>query len=482
MNKKITIAELIYFIYFGIMFGARAAGLYESLFLYSVSLVLGAAFFMMKVLVTKYSLLEYILMATLLGVSLLVYHNTGEKGMLLYMTMVLGMKGVTLKRIEKWALTVMSVCFTITILLAVTGIKKDIAYPADGRTFFGSVMRRGLGYPIFNTMFTTYIILIVLIMLVVHFDNIKGLIVTSAFLYAFALYFYIYTCSNTGLIVTTVYLALNILFYKINRVNKIAGIFIEMIYPFCMLLSILGPVLITGDAFNKLDQIFHNRFNYSRYYLTTEPITLFGVRFAPAWTENVYIDSSFLYSFLQIGIIPCIILTFMMMKMIHDAVVNNRKKELAVIISFCLLGMSDPFFFNLSYKNLLFLFVADLLFNKWIPYLEKRMPDCFNQKICIIDIGSKELSIRKVPAAYEKSYQVFDRVVNHNGFKHFIVFIVLFLAISLSAYVITDSSVVVGKVDVPDEWEYVRSLLSIGIWISLLIVTFFSNYKKRKRV
>ncbi len=475
MEKKITVVEIIYFIYFGIMFGARAAGLYESLLLYNISLVLGALFFVLKLAVTEYSRFEYMIIFALLGISLLVYHNTGEKGFLLYMTMMLGMKGVSLRRIEKWALTVMSVCFTVTVLLSVSGLKEDIAYPADARFFFVAVMRRCLGYPFFNTMFTTYIIFIILIMLVVRFDNIKALIITSAFLYSFALYFYIYTCSNTGLIVTTLYLFLNLLVYNRKKINRVAKVVIQMIYPSCLIFSILGPLCITGYAFAKLDEHFHNRFNYARYYLTTEPITLFGVRFGPGLNDNYQVDSSFLYSFLQVGIVPCIILTFLMMLMIHDVVVNNRMKELAVIISFCVLGMSDPFFYNLSYKNLLFLFVADLLFNKWIPFCESKLPSILSKKTSMFKIGCKEVDYSKVSEIYKKIGLAFNNVVDSNGIIHFVIFAVLFAVISQLSYIISDSSILIAAVDTPDEWEYVRSISSVAIWTSLILVILFSN-------
>ncbi len=479
-NNKMTIAGIIYLIYFGIMFGARAAGLYESMTLYSISLVLGAIFFVFKIVMTKHTVFEYCIIAVLISISLIVYHNTGEKGLLLYMTMMLGMKGISLRRIEKWALTIMSICFTVTVLMSVTGIKEDIAYPADARFFFGTVMRRCVGYPFFNTMFTTYIIFIILIMLVARFDNIKALIVTSAILYSFALYFYIYTCSNTGLIVTTIYLLLNLLFYNRQKISKVTGVIVQMIYPACLVFSILGPICIKGYAFAKLDEHFHNRFNYSRYYLTTEPITLFGVRFGPGLNDNYQVDSSFLYSFLQLGIIPCIILTFLMMLMIHDVVVNKRMKELAVIISFCILGMSDPFFFNLSYKNILFLFVADLLFNKWIPYCENKLPRILSKEICILKIGNKEVDYHKVSEIYKKIELAFNKVVDHNGTLHFIIFAVLFVVIGLISYIISDSSVLVDAVDMPDEWEYVRSISSIAIWSSLLFVIIVSNYMPKR--
>ena len=479
MEKKITISEIIYFLYFGVMFGARAAGLYEGMMLYNISLVAGMLLFAVKVLATEHTFFEYLIMALLLGMCLLVYHNTGEKGFLLYMTMMLGMKGVSLKRIEKWALFIMGVCFTITVLLAVTGIKQDIAYPADGRFFFGAVMRRCLGYPYFNTMFTTYIILLVLIMLVAELKTRREVLVTSLFLYAFAIYFYIYTCSNTGLIVATFYLVLNFIMNDDKPLNKLSKPVIMLIYPACMLISIIGPVLITGKAFDILDTVFHNRFNYARYYLQNEPISLFGVRFAPGLNDNYIVDSSFLYSFLQLGVIPCVILTSLMLGMIYCLIKEDRKRELAVVISFCLLGMSDPFFFNLSYKNLMFLFLGELFFI-WIRELQDRLPEFWNRSICILRVGKNQIDIPDVVnKCMTETRRFFERVIGKNGFKHFLIFVVTGIILFVLSGLFMDMSIIAGTVDMPDEWELVRSMLSVAIWGAGLIILLI-NYFERK--
>ena len=117
MNKTesttIQLSEIIYLAYFTVMFGARAIGLYEGMLPYNIMLVIGMLLFLLKIAMTRHTFAEYLLMGTLLFISLIVYYNTGEKGLLLYFTMMLGMKNVSLKRVMKWAAAILSISFTV---------------------------------------------------------------------------------------------------------------------------------------------------------------------------------------------------------------------------------------------------------------------------------------------------------------------------------------------------------------------------------
>ena len=476
---KTNLAELVYLLYFGVMFGARAAGLYEGETIYSISLVIGAVLFVIKLLLTKHTPAEYAVTVLLLAAGSMVYVRTGEKGLLLYLTLLLGMKGVSLPRVERWALTILGVCFPLLNLVTVTGLVKDIAYPADGRFLFGALMRRSLGYPYFNTMFTTYIVLMALIMLCR--DQASDLLLTSLFLLIIAAWLYIYSASNTGMIVTLLYLPLNFYLQKKKRLTKAGGWLILLLYPLCLVFSILGPLLIRGGLFTLMDKVFHNRFTYSRYYLTTEPVTLFGVRFAPGPNDNYYIDSSFLYSFLQIGIIPCILLTLLMLGTILHLVREDRRIELAILVSFCVLGLSDPFFYNLSYKNLLFLFAAEWF---WTGFqrISTRLPDLWRREICLFPAGSREI-------VYEDllQYKIWRRISDFLGsvfakdaVKHFSAFLVTAFVISTLTVTFTAPGNITGRVDEPGEWEVIRAASSAGIWGGIAVMLLLTGMTRRR--
>ncbi len=83
-NTTIQLSELIYLAYFTVMFGARAIGLYEGMLPYNIMLVTGMLLFLLKIAMTRHTYGEYLLIGVLLFISLIVYYNTGEKGLLLY--------------------------------------------------------------------------------------------------------------------------------------------------------------------------------------------------------------------------------------------------------------------------------------------------------------------------------------------------------------------------------------------------------------
>ncbi len=475
-NTTIQLSELIYLAYFTVMFGARAIGLYEGMLPYNIMLVTGMLLFLLKIAMTRHTYGEYLLIGVLLFISLIVYYNTGEKGLLLYFTMMLGMKNVSLKRVMKWAAAILSVSFMVLVFLSVFGLKQDITYLHD-RAGFGQVLRHSLGYPYPNTLFTTYIVLMVLIMYVLGKQTKKQLVITSTLMFLGAVYIYLYSCSNTGLIVATFYLLANLWLQLRNRLSIVEKIVLLMAYPGCALLSIVGPLVTSGRLFQLMDKVLHNRWAYSYYYLTTEPVTLFGTRFGETPNENYMIDSSFLYSFLQIGVIPFLIVTALMIGMIVCYVKKDKRIELAMIISFCVLGLSDPFFFNLSYKNLMFLFIGELLYLQ----TSKACKGLLAKEICILKCGERSISVdTPFYDRIKRGFSVVGDIVTDKENQMFVLFIGIWVIVTGIILLCTWSANVTGAVDRMEEWEYFRRVLSTGLFSSVfgVVISIIVYWKK----
>lgn len=475
-NTTIQLSELIYLAYFTVMFGARAIGLYEGMLPYNIMLVTGMLLFLLKIAMTRHTYGEYLLIGVLLFISLIVYYNTGEKGLLLYFTMMLGMKNVSLKRVMKWAAAILSVSFTVLVFLSVFGLKQDITYLHD-RAGFGQVLRHSLGYPYPNTLFTTYIVLMVLIMYVLGKQTKKQLVITSTLMFLGAVYIYLYSCSNTGLIVATFYLLANLWLQLRNRLSIVEKIVLLMAYPGCALLSIVGPLVTSGTLFQLMDKVLHNRWAYSYYYLTTEPVTLFGTRFGETPNENYMIDSSFLYSFLQIGVIPFLIVTVLMIGMIVCYVKKDKRIELAMIISFCVLGLSDPFFFNLSYKNLMFLFIGELLYLQ----TSKACKGLLAKEICILKCGERSISVdTPFYDRIKRGFSVVGDIVTDKENQMFVLFIGIWVIVTGIILLCTWSANVTGAVDRMEEWEYFRRALSTGMFSGVfgVVISIIVYWKK----
>lgn len=472
VHSKITIAECAYYAYFLVMFGARAIGLYEGMLIYNLSLVAGMLLFGLKVILTEHTVSEYIVMGALLLLSLIVYGNTGEKGLLLYMTMMLGMKHVPIQRIFKWAAMILAIAFPVASLLSITGVGVDNVFYAQ-KIGMGEVARHSLGYAVHNTAFTTYIILVVLIMYVLGRMNRKQLLLVSAAAFIGAVYVYLYTVSYTGMMVTIIYLVLNYYFQTRKQLSSLEKTGILLVYPVCILFSVVGPLIIDGKLFAVIDKILNNRWNYARYFLTAEPVTLLGARFGDTPNGNYMIDSSFLYSFLQIGLVSFVVLTVLYLAMICDYVKQDKRIEIAIIMGFCVLGISDPFLFNLSYKNLLFLFAGEFLY-RHIECLKEKLPGLPGKKVQWFKIGSREVKVYTLPEAVRRWYRHLTDIVSEQSGVLFLVWCGFMFLLSGFCFVYTDVAAVIATVDNIEKWEYIRSGISMGFWGASLIVTIYT--------
>ena len=210
----ITLSELFYLLYFAVMFGARAVGIYEGLPVYSASLVAGMLLFGVKILMTEHTVFEYVWMGALMALAFLVYYSSGEKGILLCFTMMLGIKCVDRDRVLRLGAVILGIAFPVLTILTVAGILPELCHMNE-RSGIGFVLRHSLGYPYPNTMHTTYLILVILLTFIysqAKSDDLRGLLILSILLFAGNVYLFLYGVSNTGFISVTLFLCLFVFF------------------------------------------------------------------------------------------------------------------------------------------------------------------------------------------------------------------------------------------------------------------------------
>ncbi len=401
-TNSIKIYELIYYIYFLVLFGAKAVGLYDGQTLYNACLVLGVLAFGAKVLSTRHNLAEYLVMASILSVGALTYLCSGEKGLLLYFTMMLGMKGINEERVMRIGLWVLGASYFTLYLMAVTGIIPELNH-MNRRTGYGYLLRHSLGYPYPNTTHTTLLILLILFFYLYKADSIKQLLKASIIAMLLNLYIYAYTVSLTGLLSITIYLAVNLYLQARTHRSGLENALIRLLFPAIVIFSIVGPLLARGSVFTFLNKLLHKRYEYALYFLTNEKITLFGSYFKKPPTNWYMLDNSFLYLFLQLGVIPFAVVCILYLLWIKRLVSENKTRELAIIITFCFIGMSDPFLFNLSYKNLTFIFLGKWLYDALTKQADK-YPAILKKEFLILPFGEKELACKPLFSSKAKSF------------------------------------------------------------------------------
>jgi hypothetical protein len=140
------------------------------------------------------------------------------------------------------------------------------------------------------------------------------------------------------------------------------------------------------------------------------------------------IDNSFLYLFLQLGIVAFVIICALYMCWIVTMVKENRTAELAIMITFCMTGMSDPFLFNLSYKNITFIFIGAWFF-KTTGKMVENLPAFCSREFCLIDFHNSSVSMSFNPYEfYNYHVQNIMGCIKTSAKSYLIVFAVTVLA------------------------------------------------------
>ena len=369
------IGEGLYLLYFAVMVGARALGLYEGMTLYNISLILGLFLFACKILVTRHTVKEYGVMAFLFALSFLVYYFTGEKGLLVCFTMLLGMKGVSVKKTITVGAVTAGTIILGKIVFGVFGVLPEVYYPQE-RSGAGLMFRHAFGYAHPNTLQMNVLMLTMMVMYLLTKTVMKSdldrkkklsyislISITALF---FNLYIFMYSGSRSGLITCMVFLICN--FWL--AVRKKIGIFEKIIcyaaFPLTCVVSIIFPLVLPENIFEFLNRtVFNSRFMLAKYFWTNNHLSLFGIRLNnPAPNLKTYgIDMAPMYLFLQLGVVAFIVIASLTLWFVYASIKEDKRAELAVLMAMLFIGMWEPFLYNLGYKNFAYVFMGRMLYS-----------------------------------------------------------------------------------------------------------------------
>lgn len=504
-GRKITFRaeEIFYYLFFAILLFAKGIGLYDGMRVFTLCLLAAFLCFAIKICLTEHTLGELIMMAFLLGVGFLSYRTSGEKAAFVYVAVIVGMKHVPVKRVFRVGAVIWTAAFFGTILLALLKKIPDLAL-VHSKLGLGHIIRWSLGYTHPNVLHVSYVILLAFLFYLARFDKKRLLIFTGA-AYLFNFYIFLYSISYTGLILTTVYLLLNLYFNLRKKETAAEKALILSVFPICTALSVIGPVVVKGPMFDILNKLMNTRWNLSRYFLTEQPIGLFGSRFTDLPDTSYSIDCSYVYVLMYYGVLLFILMCIACFQTVRYEVKLGRGRELAIMLSFFIAGMSEPFMANLSFKNLTLLFIGEYYYQA--PFWNKGLLGRIcGRKIRLTPWAEKELCIT-VPRRAEK--RGLAERLKGNGWRIILAGILVGVLAGGICYTVTEPMdcvyVDVGlsdywtgerirpvAADLPDDWngiiigsadgetdmyvltgnivwlEQIRCSVSVGLWMGVL--------------
>lgn len=363
MKIKMSVGEILYYVFWVVMLAAKGWGLYEGMTSYNICLVVAFGSIILKVLLEKHSVYEWLAILALLVLGGSVYLVSTEKSPLIYIMMIIGIKNVSIRRLFKIGLPVWGGCMGLRALLEVTGVSQGLVLVHE-KLGLGPIIRWSFGYPHPNVLQISYAVLAAFIL---YLSSKKGKAQLKLLFLLFLgnCYVFLYSVSYTGVILTT--LCLIVFYYFVNRkeFSRLENVMIQCVLPFCVIFSIVGPLLTEeGMLFEKLDplinKVLNTRFLASRIYMEFG-IGLFG-KSPSKLSTGFALDCSYVSLLVRDGIVLFILVVIAYWAIIRQYIYRGKRKELAIILSFLVAGISEPFLFNTSFKNITFLFIGNYLY------------------------------------------------------------------------------------------------------------------------
>ena len=404
LEKTCSLGELLYYLFFGTMLFSKGMGWYDGMLEYQVCLVIGAFCLILKLLLDKYTVWECLVIGVFGCLGVMSWIFSREKGMLTCVMILIGMKGVPIQRVFKVGAITWGGVFAYRIIAFLTGMQTGIIL-VHNKLGLGHIFRWSMGYPHPNVLHISYVILLAFLF---YLLKPQGKRLWGSVLAAFAgnCFIFLYSVSFTGFILTAAYLFLVVYFTERRRFSELEKIGIMCVLPVCLICSFILPLIPEGELFTVLNKLMNTRLSLSRYFLQNQKISLFGQKIIVP-DPDLNIDNSFLFAVMNYGLIIFILLMIAYFLVIRFMVKNEERDKLAVTLGFLIAGISEPFLFNTSFKNITLVFVGGFLLSK------AAVPACIGlqkEKIGLTTIGKRCvgvcLPVRKHKVSEQKKAKI----------------------------------------------------------------------------
>lgn len=401
-NSKISISELLIYLYFIIMFGARAIGILEGSLTYNVVLLLGAVLIFGRLLSVEYSIFELLVIGIILILAAVSYLLSGEKGIILYLVFMFGLKNINSRNMLRIAVVISGISFPVMAFLALSGIRHDTIWYIR-RGVLGNddsaIIRWSLGYSHSNVCHIVFLILCAMILYFTPREKSK-LLFNSIVLAILNIVLYFYTYSRTGFLGVFALILLHAYYMHRGHLSIVDKVIAVSLYPFIAFISVLLPYFIEpGNLYNIINKLTSERLSKAYNFVHGSSIPLFGQRLDLSFATML--DNSYLYLLGQNGFIIALIMLVINVFTVMYLIKTNRLKTLALVLIIQIAGYMEPFMYNLSFRNVAFIFYGEAFFY-YLSKLQKRLGYSFlNNQVRIIKL---DRNIDGLTTFFEKIY------------------------------------------------------------------------------
>lgn len=393
----VSMEEIFYYLFFGIMFAAKGIGLDSGQRLFALCVLISLGCLALKLCLTKHSLKEWIVMAILVSLGFMIRKSSGEDAALWAMLFIVGMKHVPLRRLMKVCVGIWSVTFAFSITAGILHVRDGVVVVHE-KLGLGPIIRWSLGYTHPNVLHVSYFILAALLLYVFEGHG-KKLWKASILLMAGNILVFLYSISYTGILIVSGYLVLNLYLDHRKKLYLGESIFFTVAAALLIVFPIAGPLWLEGhnhSLFMFFNELLSYRFELVYNIFHEYPISLLGTNTVFTGNGHLTLDSSFAYLLMYYGIVGFVMFVAGFLYLVYRFAQENRRKELAITLAIIVAGVTEQFLFNPSYKNLLFFFLGESLFS---DFLKEGKRGFWNCPFAVLPFGEREVSIT-IPAGW----------------------------------------------------------------------------------
>lgn len=377
---RIKLSELCFYLFFCSLLFAKGIGLYDGQTLFKIFLTVALIGFLGKMILTQYRIWEAAGYIALIALGGMIYLTSHEKGAFLVILLLCSLKNMDLDKVFKVGAVTWVLSFGGLFLLTSMHIIKS-PFKVHDRLGMGRIIRWSLGYAHPNVLHISYLVLVCFLLYLLR----KNFRYYYLVLFEIGnLFVFMYSLSTTGFLVTTGCLVLVLYWNMRRKFCAVEQVLIQLCLPLCLFLSFGAPVLLKGKAFTVVNKILNTRLELSKWFLENLPVRLFGNDTTEVVTAVRTMDNSYVFALITYGLLFVLFMVIAYFWIIYKKTREQDGMALCLILSCLIAGLTEPFLFNTSFKNISLLFIGTQLFGVDTGDDYKQIGWKFDREISII--------------------------------------------------------------------------------------------------
>lgn len=361
-EMTITIQKALYYGFFILLSLAKGMGFYEGQKLFYLLVFPALLLGFLKILVTPYTKRQMVFQGVFLALAAVIYWQSRQLAIFFVVFTVIGMKGISVKKMIHIALWVWSVCAVALSVVSFFFLEHTV-YRVHAKMGLGHIFRWSLGFTHPNILHITYLFLCALIVLELgeRFGWKAFLVLMIGNLLVF-----FYSVSYTGFGIVALLLAGSFYVRLRPRFCLAEKLLANLVLPLCLVLSYVLPFFLFNSPISsyvqKLNFMLNTRIWLAEQFLRSEYTSLFGADVSRVVKSSMNMDSSYIWCYINFGLVFTVVIVLGYFAVLFYDTRKQRTRELVVLVCFLAAGWTEQLLFNSSFKNVTLLFLGELLF------------------------------------------------------------------------------------------------------------------------